>query len=46
MPPTWRTLDEVGALGTVEKVMAEERSVAKIIPKLIRDGDKIRVVLP
>ncbi|MET8756495.1 NUDIX hydrolase [Lentzea sp. NPDC004782] len=46
MPPTWRTLDEVGALGTVDKVMAEERSVAKIIPKLIRDGDKIRVVIP
>lgn len=46
MPPTWRTLDEIGALGTVEKVMAEERSVEKIIPKLIRDGDVIRVVLP
>ncbi|MGW4214977.1 NUDIX hydrolase [Lentzea sp. NPDC004789] len=46
MPPTWRTLNEVGALDTVEKVMAEERSVAKIIPKLIRDGDKIRVVIP
>jgi 8-oxo-dGTP pyrophosphatase MutT (NUDIX family) len=44
MPPTWRTLDEVGALGTVEKVMAAERSVEKIIPKLIRDGDTIRVV--
>jgi 8-oxo-dGTP pyrophosphatase MutT (NUDIX family) len=44
MPPTWRTLEEVGALGTVEKVMAEERSVEKIIPKLIRDGDVIRVV--
>jgi 8-oxo-dGTP pyrophosphatase MutT (NUDIX family) len=46
MPPTWRTLDEVGALGTVEKVMAAERSVFKIIPKLIREGDKIRVVFP
>ncbi|MFD5825303.1 NUDIX hydrolase [Lentzea sp. NPDC060358] len=46
MPPTWRTLDEVGALGSVEKVMAQERSVEKIIPKLIRDGDVIRVVLP
>ncbi|MGW6448964.1 NUDIX hydrolase [Lentzea sp. NPDC055074] len=44
MPPTWRTLDEVGALGSVEKVMAEERSVEKIIPKLVRDGDVIRVV--
>lgn len=44
MPPTWRTLDEVGALGSVEKIMAEERSVEKIIPKLIRDGDTIRVV--
>ncbi|HEX7307316.1 NUDIX hydrolase [Lentzea sp.] len=46
MPPTWRTLDEVGALGSVEKVMAEERSVEKIIPKLIREGDVVRVVLP
>ncbi|MFS8100962.1 NUDIX hydrolase [Lentzea alba] len=45
MPPTWRTLDEIGALGTVAAVMAEERSVSKIIPKLIRDGDVIRVVL-
>ncbi|MFD9703086.1 NUDIX hydrolase [Lentzea sp. NPDC059081] len=46
MPPTWRTLDEVGALGSVEKVMAAERSVEKIIPKLIREGDVVRVVLP
>lgn len=46
MPPTWRTLEEIAALGTVEKVMAEERSVEKIIPKLIRDGDTIRVVIP
>lgn len=45
MPPTWRTLDEVGALGTVAAVMAEERSVEKIIPKLVRDGDVIRVIL-
>jgi 8-oxo-dGTP pyrophosphatase MutT (NUDIX family) len=44
MPPTWRTLDEIGALGTVQAVMAEGRSVEKIIPKLIRDGDTIRVV--
>lgn len=46
MPPTWRTLDEIGVLGTVEKVMAEERSFEKIIPKLIREGDTIRVVIP
>jgi len=46
MPPTWRTLDEVGTLGTVAAVMAAERSVEKIIPKLVRDGDVIRVVLP
>jgi 8-oxo-dGTP pyrophosphatase MutT (NUDIX family) len=45
MPPTWRTLDEVGAHGTVAEVMAAERSVEKIIPKLVRDGDVIRVVL-
>ncbi len=45
MPPTWRTLDEVGELGTVAAVMAEERSVEKIIPKLVRDGDVIRVIL-
>lgn len=45
MPPTWRTLDEVGALGNVAAVMTEERSVEKIIPKLVRDGDVIRVIL-
>lgn len=45
MPPTWRTLDEVAELGAVAAVMAEERSVEKIIPKLVRDGDVIRVVL-
>ncbi|GLZ33000.1 NUDIX hydrolase [Lentzea sp. NBRC 105346] len=45
MPPTMRTLDEVGALGSVSAVMAEERSIDKIIPKLVRDGDVVRVVL-
>jgi 8-oxo-dGTP pyrophosphatase MutT (NUDIX family) len=46
MPPTWRTLAEVGDLGSVARVMADNRAVEKIIPKLVRDGDVIRVVVP
>nr|WP_222598279.1 NUDIX hydrolase [Lentzea tibetensis] len=46
MPPTMLTLADVGELGSVDKVMTAERSVEKIIPKLVRDGDVVRVVLP
>ncbi|MGM1059664.1 NUDIX hydrolase [Saccharothrix sp. Mg75] len=46
MPPTWVTLSEVNDLGSVAAVLAEPREVEKIIPKIVRDGDVLRVVLP
>lgn len=46
MPPTWVTLTEVDELGSVSAVLDESREVSKIIPKIVRDGDVLRVVLP
>ena len=45
MPPTWYTLTELAAFDTAAEAMATERTVEAIIPKLIRDGDEIRVVV-
>lgn len=46
LPPTWVTLAELADFTTVAGVMAEERSVDKVIPKVVRDGDVLRLVLP
>lgn len=46
MPPTWVTLSELAELGSVEAVVDASRTVSKVIPKLVRDGDVLRVVLP
>ncbi|MCE6996804.1 NUDIX hydrolase [Saccharothrix sp. S26] len=46
MPPTWVTLAELDELGTVSAVLSAGRTVSKVIPKLVRDGDVLRVVLP
>ncbi|MDQ0378680.1 NUDIX hydrolase [Amycolatopsis thermophila] len=45
MPPTWYTLSELAAFDTAAEALAAERTVEAIIPKLIRDGDEIRVVV-
>ncbi|WP_020420315.1 NUDIX hydrolase [Amycolatopsis sp. ATCC 39116] len=44
MPPTWHTLTELAWFGTAAEALAAERTVEAIIPKLIREGDVIRVV--
>ena len=46
MPPTWVTLAELDELGTVSEVLASSRAVSKVIPKLVREGDVLRVVVP
>ncbi|MEU4739523.1 NUDIX hydrolase [Actinosynnema sp. NPDC023658] len=46
MPPTWVTLAELEELGSVAAVLSEPRTVSKVIPKLVRDGNVLRVVLP
>ena len=44
MPPTWHTLTELAEFGSADEALAAERVIEAIIPKLIRDGDEIRVV--
>ena len=46
MPPTWMTLAELRDAGTVDNAMAQDRSTEKIIPKVIRRGGALHVVLP
>ncbi|GAB3000155.1 NUDIX hydrolase [Saccharothrix stipae] len=46
MPPTWVTLAELDELGSVAAVLSESRAVSKVIPKLVRDGGVVRVVVP
>lgn len=45
MPPTWITLTELAEFTSAAEVLAAERSIEKIMPTLVRDGDKVRVVL-
>ncbi|WP_433274388.1 NUDIX hydrolase [Actinosynnema sp. CS-041913] len=46
MPPTWVTLSELGEFSGVADVLAGSREVAKIIPKVVREGGVVRVVVP
>jgi 8-oxo-dGTP pyrophosphatase MutT (NUDIX family) len=45
LPPTWTTLAELEECGTVAEAMAAERSITKLMPKVVRDGDVLRVVV-
>jgi 8-oxo-dGTP pyrophosphatase MutT (NUDIX family) len=46
LPPTWVTLAELDELGSVSAVLDAPRTVSKIIPKLVREGGVVRVVVP
>ena len=46
LPPTWMTLADLAELGSVSAALAAPRLMDKIMPKVIRDGDVLRVVLP
>ncbi|MEU4801177.1 NUDIX hydrolase [Actinosynnema sp. NPDC023587] len=46
MPPTWVTLTELAEYSGVSDVLNAPRAVEKIVPKLVRDGDAIRVIVP
>jgi 8-oxo-dGTP pyrophosphatase MutT (NUDIX family) len=45
LPPTWFTLTELCEFGSAAEALAAERSIEKISPTLLREGDKVRVVL-
>ncbi len=46
LPPTWMALAELDECGSVAAAMAVDRAVDKIIPKVVRDGARLRVVMP
>lgn len=46
LPPTWTTLAELEECATVADAMARTRTITKLMPKVARDGDTIRIVLP
>lgn len=46
LPPTWTTLSELSGFPRVAEAMTVERSCDKVIPKVVREGDTLRIVLP
>jgi 8-oxo-dGTP pyrophosphatase MutT (NUDIX family) len=46
LPPTWMTLADLSELDTVAAAMTAPRLMDKIMPKVVRDGDTLRIVLP
>ena len=46
LPPTWTTLAELEECATVADAMAVEREITVLMPKVARDGDTLRIVLP
>jgi 8-oxo-dGTP pyrophosphatase MutT (NUDIX family) len=46
LPPTWTTLAELEECPTVADAMSRERTITKLMPRVARDGDTLRIVLP
>ena len=46
LPPTWVTLSDLAEHPTVASAMAADRVIDKVIPKVVREGNVLRVVLP
>jgi 8-oxo-dGTP pyrophosphatase MutT (NUDIX family) len=46
LPPTWTTLAELEECTSVSDAMSRERTIEKLMPRVARDGDVLRIVLP
>lgn len=46
LPPTRVTLAELDECGTLDAALAADRTIEKIIPRVVRDGGRIRIALP
>lgn len=46
LPPTWVTLSDLAEHASVAALMAAERTIDKVTPKVVRDDGKLRVILP
>jgi 8-oxo-dGTP pyrophosphatase MutT (NUDIX family) len=45
LPPTWTTLAELEECASLADAMARERTITKLIPRVVRDGGVLRVVV-
>jgi 8-oxo-dGTP pyrophosphatase MutT (NUDIX family) len=46
LPPTWTTLTELAECTSVADAMSRERTIEKLMPRVVRDGEVLRIVLP
>ena len=46
LPPTWMTLSDLADHDSVAAAMSADRRIDKVMPKVIREDDVIRVILP
>jgi 8-oxo-dGTP pyrophosphatase MutT (NUDIX family) len=46
LPPTWTTLAELEECETVAAAMAKERTITKLMPRVEKIGDTLRIVIP
>jgi 8-oxo-dGTP pyrophosphatase MutT (NUDIX family) len=46
LPPTWTTLAELEDCASLADAMSRERTITKLIPRVVRDGGVLRVVVP
>lgn len=46
LPPTWFVLAELAESGSVAAAFAEERTVDRVLPKIIREGAVLRLLMP
>jgi 8-oxo-dGTP pyrophosphatase MutT (NUDIX family) len=46
LPPTWTTLAELEECASVADAMSRERTISKLMPRVVRSGDTLRIVLP
>lgn len=46
LPPTWTTLAELEECTSVADAMSRERRIEKLMPRVVRNGDVLRIVLP
>lgn len=46
LPPTTHALTELAAFPDVAAVLAAPREVTRVLPRVVRDGDSVRLLLP
>ncbi|HEU5471934.1 MAG TPA: NUDIX hydrolase [Actinophytocola sp.] len=45
LPPTWTTLAELEECGSLADAMHRDRTITKLMPRVVRDGDVLRLLV-